>query len=256
MKTTYTYRDELDNLASTLQAAKHWTHPQFDLSADALATERRSRVNAATEQRMSLIETARNHVFPAAAKALTDLAAQYSNPPITDAGQVADRRNRWDRAVMLAERGQTLGSLIDAATLPDLDAIAEWAPTWVRAEQLDVQGDQHAHSYEPNPVAWVHDCVTVRYATLNPNGPAARALVKVRDALDVAITTSYHEPMGLAFARDQLDSMSDREALLTYRTDGRVITLTELAGQSTSSVFLNAPESRTAQGTAPMGAAQ
>lgn len=256
MKITYTYRDQLDAVTRSVEAARTWTHPDYDLSSDDLATERGTRVASATAAHTGLLDQARRDVFPAAAKALADLAEQYAHPPIREAGQVADRRNRWDRTAMLAERGESLGHLIDNATRADLDAIAEWAPTWVRAEQLDTHGGGLAQGYQPNPAAWVHDRITLRYAALDPAGTAARALAKVRNALDVVTTMDHYDPLSLAIARQQLDSMSDEEALLTYRTNGHVATQTELATKPYPSLFLGSENAQAGQDTGPMEVGQ
>lgn len=232
MTTSYTYRDQMDALTENIAAAHRWTHPSYALSTDDLTLERRSRVNAATAARTELLDQARRDVFPAAARTLNALVEQYENPPTRDAGQVADRRNRWDRIAMLAERGVTLGDIIASASKPDLDAIAEWAPTWVRAEKLDGYGGELAMNYHNSPVAWIHDGITSRYAALDPNGPASKAITKVRDALDVSFTMSHPDAMTLAVARDQLDTMSDRVAMLTYRVDTLVATYTDPAAAS------------------------
>lgn len=214
----YKYRPTIDAAAKAVADAKSWTHPVFKLDPAALADERDKRTAEAESAYRQTMNTTRRAALEGAAKALEDTATAYSNPPTSDAGEVADRRNRWDRIQMAIDAGASLPQYIATANPADLAAIAEWGTTWARIHHAKHGTGEWAEAYGDNPVAWVHDQITARLAELDPNGAHAKAVAAVRDALDMAVTFQEPSGMGRALARHQIDGLDDTAALNTYRT--------------------------------------
>lgn len=179
-----THADTIKTLQAALRAAQ--THQDRDLRPEALHTKRQAMKAAA-------LAAAHEGVDPYTAQTTSaaEAARLGARGALTggDATRLVAREQTWRRLLPLLESGRPLKSLIATADPLTLEAIAEWAPTWVRSQTpYPTDGISALHFEEPD-VSWIEASVFSRMAEVSDDKETF-AVVASSDA-DAATSAAY-----------------------------------------------------------------
>lgn len=167
-----TYAQIIKDLKTALDKAR--AHTDSNLSPEGLRAQRE-------KLHTDALANARAQFDALATPALTGLDKARENlaraEQTRDRGTAADRETTFRRLTMLLNTGRDLADLIETANPAELDALAEWAPTWVRA-QSPVPGDlmERQHYTEPD-TEWIGAAVLARRAATEPDPTVYRAVL-------------------------------------------------------------------------------
>ncbi|GAB3754831.1 hypothetical protein GCM10027591_03780 [Zhihengliuella somnathii] len=159
------YKEEFNKIQS-------YTDPH--LSTEGIIAERKTRTNklrAEAKQSLAMIR--------ARAKEDEDaLANRMEKAMPKPEGSTADA---WTRVKMLLDSGRTLSQVIKNADVPTLQAIREWAPTWLETQRTpETLGEALTGGRAPEDLAPLNNSIAIRWAELNGNDTAIREHLESR----------------------------------------------------------------------------
>jgi hypothetical protein len=161
-----TYATDLATLLGALRDAARTQNP--DLSLEGLRKQRdAARATAFTKANDTITANAAL-ARTAADQAMTNARAKIGAG--NDATTLVLREQQWTRVRMLLEAGRNLADVIATTTDPgELAAIADWAPTWVRAQSPQPTMAQPFYDSWAEPdTQWIDAVVVARLATVDP----------------------------------------------------------------------------------------
>ncbi|WP_102161236.1 hypothetical protein [Zhihengliuella halotolerans] len=195
------------------------------LSNEGILAERKKRTDALRAEAKQALDTVR-------ARAADDrdaLTRRMEKAMPKPEGSTADA---WARVRMLLDAGRDLNKVIKTADVPTLQAIREWAPTWLETQRsAETLHDALGGGRQPIDTTGLDNTIAIRWAELSGNDTAIREHLESRgdaakfdylaEASDQTFTTGHHgseldvvmgAEMAAAGAKVTLDSGTPTEA--------------------------------------------
>lgn len=169
-------------LTTLIGALKQADVRDSDLTPDANAHRRADlRASAFTDARNVITTAAQTRAAQAEKTAQT--AQQTALGQTNDQGRLVARKHAWERTQMLLDAGRDLTDVISTTdNALDLEAILEWAPTYVRASAPVPDNAMEAHHFTEPDTGWIAPAVISQLATVAPDPePYTRALTAKSD---------------------------------------------------------------------------